>query len=96
MAVSAVLMCIFMTSVAVTVHYKEKFYNQHCLPLRPNATLPEHCPTSDNTTNTDVSVTNDESHDKILMLLDIWPALSVILYILGFLFVNPNRVGLIL
>lgn len=85
MTISAILMGVFMTSLAVTVYYKELFYNKHCLPLGLNATLPDHCLQSEHNM-TDI-VTEDsgdsESRATLIMVFDIWPALSVILYILG-------------
>ena len=73
-----------MTSLAVTVFYKERFYHDHCLPLRPNATLPDHCHLN-NTIIDEVMEDSDDSEfvDKLKLLFDVWPALSVILYILG-------------
>ena len=77
MTISAILMGVFMTSLAVTVHYKEQFYNQHCLPLRENASLPGHCE------GHNITEEEAETRDRLVMVFDVWPALSVILYILG-------------
>ena len=83
MTISAILMGLFMTSLAVTVFYKERFYNQHCLPLRPNATLPDHCQVNNSTNEIMELVDDTEFVDKLKLMFDVWPALSVILYILG-------------
>ena len=85
MTISAILMGVFMTSLAVTVYYKELFYNKHCLPLRLNATLPDHCPQNEQNMTDIVTEESEhsESRARLLMVFDIWPALSVILYILG-------------
>lgn len=77
MTLSAFLMGLFMTSLAVTVHYKEKFYDENCLRLSPNSSLPERCQT--NTTR----LQQDDGLETIKLVLDIWPAVSVILYMLG-------------
>ena len=79
MTLSAFLMGFFMTSLAVTVQYKEKFYNENCLRLSPNSSLPESCGT--NITIRSVQV--DRGMETIKLVLDIWPAVSVILYMLG-------------
>ena len=76
-------MGLFMTSLAVTVFYKERFYNQHCLPLRPNATLPDHCQINNSTSDIMEDADDTEFVDKLKLIFDVWPALSVILYILG-------------
>ena len=83
MTISAILMGLFMTSLAVTVFYKERFYNQHCLPLRPNATLPDHCQINNSTSDIMEDADDTEFVDKLKLIFDVWPALSVILYILG-------------
>ena len=77
MTLSAFLMGVFMTSLAVTVHYKEKFYHENCLRLSPNSSLPDRCQT--NTT----SLQQEDGLETIKLVLDIWPAVSVILYMLG-------------
>ena len=77
MTISAFLMGFFMTSLAVTVHYKEKFYNENCLQLSPNSSLPESCET--NSTSHQL----EDNTETIKLVLDIWPAVSVILYMLG-------------
>ena len=79
MTLSAFLMGFFMTSLAVTVQYKEKFYNENCLRLSPNSSLPESCGTN----ITIRSVQLDHGMETIKLVLDIWPAVSVILYMLG-------------
>ena len=77
MTISAVLMGFFMTSLAVTVFYKEQFYNKHCLPIKLNSTLPEHC-------HQETNVTLSEELRGLVLMFDVVPALSVILYILVF------------
>ena len=72
-----------MTSLAVTVFYKDQFYSEHCLPLRPNATLPDHCHQVNSTNALESDVADDGYRDNLVLVFDIWPALSVILYILG-------------
>ena len=86
MTISAILMGVFMTSLAVTVYYKEQFYNKHCLPLRLNATLPDHCLQNDNNMTNIVTEDSEDSESRAMLLtvFDVWPALSVILYILVF------------
>ena len=59
------------------------FYNKHCLPLRLNASLPDYCHENVTNKNDDEAAMSKESFNNILMLFDVWPALSVILYILG-------------
>ena len=86
MTISAILMGVFMTSLAVTVYYKDQFYNKHCLPLRINATLPAHCLQNERNNMTDIATEDSEDSEGtagLIMVLDVWPALSVILYILG-------------
>lgn len=80
MTISAVLMGLFMTSLAVTVHFKEQFYNQHCLPIKQNSSLPQHCYV--NSTSSFLEAPS-EYVETLRLAFDVWPALSVILYILG-------------
>ena len=86
MTISAILMGVFMTSLAVTVYYKEQFYNKHCLPLRLNATLPDHCLQNDHNMTDIVTEDSEDSESRAMLItvFDVWPALSVILYILVF------------
>ena len=77
MTISAFLMGFFMTSLAVTVHYKEKFYSDNCLKLTENSSLADTC--TGNITTPELG----DSLRNIKLLLDIWPAVSVILYMLG-------------
>ena len=79
MTISAILMGVFMASLAVTVFYKEKFYNENCLEMKPNATLPEHC-----NEGRVVSMEEEAKIAKMRLIYDIYPAVSVILYMLVF------------
>ena len=79
MTISAILMGVFMASLAVTVFYKDKFYDENCLQTKPNATLPDHC-------SGDIMLSMEEEAKlaKMRMFYDIYPAVSVILYMLVF------------
>ena len=79
MTVSAILMGVFMASLALTVFYKEKFYHDNCLEMKPNATLAEHC-------EEEREVTEEEEAKiaRTRLIYDIYPAVSVILYMLVF------------
>ena len=76
MAISAFLMGFFMTSLAVILHYKEKIHNEISGQLGQNSSLSE-SPES-NTTNT-----KSPEFEEMELVLDILPAVCVILYMLG-------------
>ena len=77
MAISAFLMGFFMTSLAVTLHYKEKIYNEISSQLDQNSSL------SETTTTTTATTTDSPETEDIKLVLDILPAVCVILYMLG-------------
>ena len=77
MATSAFLMGFFMTSLAVTLHYKEKIYNEISGQLGHNSSLSE----SPGTNLTTAAASLDLEDTKLV--LDILPAVCVILYMLG-------------
>ena len=66
----------FMTSLAVTLHYKEKIYNEISSQLGQNSSLSESPGT---TTATTASLDLEDTK----LVLDILPAVCVILYMLG-------------
>ena len=76
MAVSAFLMGFFMTSLAVTLHYKERIYNEISSQGGQNSTT--------------ATSLDSEDLEKTKLVLDILPAVCVILYMLGR---NNNRDG---
>ena len=68
MAVSAFLMGFFMTSLAVTLHYKERIYNEISSQGGQNSTT---------------ASLDSEDLANTKLVLDILPAVCVILYMLG-------------
>ena len=79
MTISAILMGVFMASLAVTVYYKEKFYSDNCLEKTKNESLPDHCQEE-----RVLSLQEEEKISRTLLFFNIYPAVSVILYMLVF------------
>ena len=74
----------FMTSLAVTLHYKEKIYNEISSQLGQNSSLSE----SPGTTTASLDLEDTK------LVLDILPAVCVILYMLGSYNSNNNQMVL--
>ena len=78
MAISAFLMGFFMTSLAVTLHYKEKIYQDIPSKLGQNSSLSE-----SQGSNTTTASSAGPEFEEMKLVLDILPAVCVILYMLG-------------
>lgn len=79
MTISAILMGVFMASLAVTVFYKERFYQENCIEIKPNYSLPEHC-----SEEKLLTLEEEQKLSKMRLFYDIYPAVSVIIYMLVF------------
>ena len=78
MSISAFLMGFFMTSLAVTLHYKERISQEISSQLGQNSSLSD-SPGSNITTASSAGTDFEEME----LVLEILPAVCVILYMLG-------------